>query len=273
MIYVCQASLWPSIGKISESLLRFHFQVSPKQRLNKILTVWLPRPQKCLSVNSWSDYINILIVIRIGFSCSIFFWSHSTPRMSVMQDQVHGWLGDLTNVTATVYLLQGRRSEAHRKECQILWEKKNGILCSGTWYQIQSLQWRLLIYFTYWTKTLLCLKHEFWDSYLKRELLAVNPRATALRAPLALTVPAKPPHGPGPPFSSALAISPWPGDAWPHRCLRPHLLLLLNLLDGPWIWFISSSSSSSPSPVEQPHACCSPISSLSQVPPGSPVSW
>lgn len=113
MIYVCHASPWSSISWISESSLCFHFQVSPKQQLNEIFTVWLQWPQKCLSVNSSSDYLYILIIIGIGFSCSIFFCSCSATRMSEMQDQMHVWLDDLTNVTATIYLLQGRRSEMH----------------------------------------------------------------------------------------------------------------------------------------------------------------
>lgn len=45
---------------------------------------------------------------------------------------MHDWLDDLTNVTATMYLLQGR-NEAHRRECQIPWEKKNVIFYSSTW--------------------------------------------------------------------------------------------------------------------------------------------
>lgn len=69
----------------------------------------------------------------------------------------------------------------------------------------------MVIYFTYCTKKLSCLKHKFLNSYLERELLVVNPRTMAPRALLALPAPAKPPLGLPPPLS----MSQYPIPAQP----------------------------------------------------------
>lgn len=141
---------------------------------------------------------------------------------------------------------------AQKRVSNTLREEKHNSLFQ--YLVLWSLQWRMVKYFTYWTKTLLCLKDKFFDSYPEGELLVVNFSTMAPKALLALTAPVKPWLGLPPPLpmtQTPIPAQPKPSvpiPATPLLSLIPSLCLTQsstfsdwNFWMDKWVWFISLS--------------------------------